>query len=681
MSDLFSLALSKEAVQKVRDSKENRWVVGLAKGHYKARPRQPIWEWADQNVYLSGKMAARAGRYESKRTPWTREPQDLPRDPNVREVAILKCSRSGFTEGFLNCLRWMPSHWPGNALYAINERNLARQVSKRRIIPSLEASCPDAFTGDVDDKSLSVISLKNMDIVVSGSGSSGPFMELWYRLMILDELENHIQTQDTTTEERAESRQNDVDDGLIVKISKPEEAGGIIDMAFIRGSQKRYWVPCPRCSDGDRTLAATNPVAARFIILDRAGAVASHCRTSDGTWDLTRVIKETYRVCPHCQGRIDEWEKPSMVNEAVWVPTPEKDRRRGPDGKPVPAVPGVESYQISDWYSLHRRLTTGHLMAKWLMAFEIQPTESRKKYFTTNHDGWPWDITEYKLDETSIDALKGGRAEQKEITLADGTKKVVVEIIGVRHTLAYNRDGGFQSRLPFRPALLSVHADKQKNCIKGVIIAWMNDGQRFLIGVDQWQDEEHMFRQLAARPYWIAKAHRADADEDEPMYVRAGRIDCGYRPTDVYKACLTANRGDYGGSEHGAFQVWPVRGEGDTNKQGGKKLLRFDKDYVDGTEITVRKFWDHEVKNNFYISRLQQRALPRIWMPDDIPRIIYEELTSEKFDSSDDEWKHPEGAPPNDYGDAMKQTEIFWEEEGHAIRQLTCSFPRQSAEV
>lgn len=669
MSDLFSIAAAQEAAQRIKLSKENRFIIGLAKGHYKPRPKEPIWQWADREVWLSSKMASRAGRYESKRTPWTREPQDLARNPDVRECNIIKCSRSGFTEGFLNVLRWMPEHWPGNALYAINERGLARQVSKRRIIPSLEKSCADAFTDDKNDKSLSVIALKNMDIVVSGSGSSGPFMELWYRLMILDELENHLQTQETTTEQRAESRQNDVDDGLIVKISKPEEAGGIIDLAYIRGTQKRWWVPCPRCSDGTGALALVNPVAARFIQLDRNGVVATHCRNNDGSWDLSRVIKEAYRVCPHCHGRIDEWEKQAMEEAGVWVPTPEKDRRRGPNGKPVPAVPGVESYQISDWHSLHRRLTTGHMMAKYLMAFEIQPTESSKKYFTCNHEGWPWDITEYKLDETSIDALKGGRVEQKEITLADGTKKIVTEVLGSRFTLAYNRDGKFQARLPFRPALLSLHVDKQKSCLKSLVFAWMADGQRFLIDAQQWQDEDHMFSTLATRPYWIAKAYRSDPAKDEPMFVRAGRIDSGYRPTDVYKACLKWNA-----SEHG-FQVWPVRGEGDTDKQGGKKLLRFDKDFVDGTEITVRKFWDHELKNNFYISRIQQRSSPRLWMPDDTPAQVKEEWTSEKFNSKSKEWEHESGRSPNDYGDCGKQTELFWEEEGTWIKTLSCAYP------
>lgn len=659
-SDLFSFGEAKVKAAQLDESLEHRWLVDVALSHFKPRPTEPVWQWADREVWISGKQAARAGRYESARTPWTRELQDLIRNPGIREAAVLKSSRTGFTEAALNVLRWMPENKPGNALYAINERNLARQVSKRRIIPSLRDAARAQISDNKDDTSLSVIALRNMDVVVSGSGSSGPFMEMWYALIILDELENHLQTQETTTEERAESRQSDVDDGLIFKISKGEEAGGIIDMAYIRGSQKRFWVPCPRCSDGD---------LARRILLDRSGVVASHCRNNDGTWDLKRVISDVYRICPHCQGRIEEHEKKSMVNEGIWIPTPEAERRRPPDGKPVPADPGIESYQISDWYSLHRRLTTGHMMRMYLMANEIQPTESRKKYFQVNHDGWPWENTVYKIDETTIEALKGGRVEQIETTATDGTKQVTTVVLGIKFVLAYNRDGQFQTRLPFRPALLSLHTDKQKHCLKSWVVAWMNNGERYLVDVCQFQDEDHMFKTFLTRKYWIAKAYREDPAIDEPMYVRSGRIDCGYRPTDVYKACLNAH------TKHG-FQVWPVRGEGDTDKQGGKKLLRFDKDYIDGTEITVRKFWDHEVKNNFYISRVQQRCSPRFWFPDDLPRQVVDELTSEKFNSTTNEWEHPDGAAPNDFGDVGKQTEIFWEEEGPQIRLLPCAYPR-----
>ena len=118
-----------------------------------------------------------------------------------------------------------------------------------------------------------------------------------------------------------------------------------------------------------------------------------------------------------------------------------------------------------------------------------------------------------------------------------------------------------------------------------------------------------------------------------------------------------------------------MRGDGDTDKQGGKKLLRFTTDYVEATQITVRVFYDHECKNNFYISRLQERCAPRMWLPDNLPRAIYAEWTSERFVESEGKWVHPEGAAPNDYGDCAKQTEIFWEEESANIRLMDSKAP------
>lgn len=654
ITDLFSFEAAAREAKRLQASPEHAWLIDVARSHFKPRPTEPIWQWADREVWLSEKMSAKAGRYQSAKTPWAREIQDLPRNPDVREAAIMKASRTGITEGCLNVLRWMPDHWPGNALYAINERNLARQISKRRIIPSLEQSAKAQLTDDPHDKSLSTITLKNMEVVVSGSGSAGPFMEMWYRLIILDELENHLQTQDTTTEQRATSRQTDVDDGLIYKISKPEEAGGIIDLAYIRGTQKRYHVPCPRCE--------------RPILLTRDGVVASHCRNGDGTWDLDRVVKEVYRLCPHCQGRIDEVEKESMVDAGIWIPTALKDRRRPPDGNFVPPEPGVESYHISDWYSLHQRASTGELMKSWLMMNEIQPTQSSKKYFCTNHDGWPWENTAYRIDDDAIDALKGGRVEQREVTLADGSKEVRAEVLGVSFRLAYE-DGEFRARLPFRPALISVHADKQQNLIKALIFAWLSDGQRFLIEVARFQDEDAMFDTLAERPYWIEPAYLEDPEEDAPMFCHTGRIDCGYRPTEVFQACLR------GWQKHG-MQIWPTRGEGETDKTKSKKLLRHTSEIVDGTDITVRVFYDHELKNNFYLSRIQERSEPRLWLPTNLPASVYKEWTSESYDEQEKAWVHNKAKGPNDLGDCGKSSEIFYLEEAEGLKKFTCAPPR-----
>lgn len=660
INDLFSHAAARRFENDLCATPEHNFLVEALAGHMKPRSKEPIWQYADREIWLDEKMSADGGRYKSWKTPWAREIQDIFRDPacaDVREVNIMKPSRSGITEGLFNVIRWMPDHKPGNVLYAINSREEARLVSKRRIIPGIEHSAKGQLTEDKNDKNLSMISLKNMDIVVSGSGSAGPFMQAWYRLIILDELENHIQTQDTTTEQRATSRQTDVDDGLIVKISKPERIGGIIHRGYVRGDQRKYLVPCPRCE--------------RVIELVREHVVIRDCKNSDGTWDLDRVVKEAYRVCPLCQKPFYEHEKRDMVNSdlAKWTPTPPGLRMKM-DGKPVPAEPNVRSYHLSDWLSLHARASTGELMKMWLMANEITPTESSRKYFLSNHEGLPYGNAEFTIDDDSIDACKGGRIEQREIEAADGTKQTVTEVLGIKYYLAYE-GGKFQHRLPFRPALITIFADKQQSLFKCTVWAWMANGERYLIDIIYAQDEDQLVA-LRERPYWIEKEHLADPDEDEPMFIVSGLVDARHRPMEVYRMCLNANR------EHG-WQVWPVKGEGDSDEYANKKLFRLVKETCDGQIISVRWFWDRAIKDNFYLTRLQKRCTPRMWHPWELPQAYYTELTSEKFDDEEDAWIHPDGAPPNDFGDTAKYGEIFLLENAQELKTLPCSYPRIEA--
>ena len=680
ISDLFGFGAIQARHKQLDASPEHDFLVNIALGHFKPRSTEPIWQWADREVWLDQKQTAKAGRYKSSKTPWAREIQDIPRNPDcshVREVAILKCSRSGITEGVLNVVRWMPEHWPGNVLYAINSQKKAREVAKKRIIPGIESAAAGQLTDDPNDKTLSTITLKNMEIIVSGSGADGAFMEAWYRLVILDELSRHQVNQGTTTEQRAKSRQSDVDDGVVYKISKPEEAGDAIDLAYTRGDQRKYLVPCPRCSE--------------LIELTRHGVVYSHCRQNDGTWDLDAVVRDSYRVCPHCQGRIDEAEKFAMVNSDLceWTPTAPALRRKSPEGNYVPIDPALRSYHISDWYSLHDRLTTGELMKLWLMANEIEPSESGKMFVCVNHEGWPYENTDHKIDADSIEALKGGRVEQREITNADGTKETRVEVLGTKFYRAYI-DGEFKSRLPFRPALITIKADKQQEQIKALVFAWMANGDRYLIDVCYLKDEDAL-KAMHARPYWIhsdyltplppEQTHGSQLGfvlnsagvpvADEPMFILSGLIDSRYRPTEVYAACITAHA-DYG------WNVWPVKGEGKHEEYQGK-MLRYVVDKCESEDITVRYFYDHEIKNNFYITRIQKRSSPRLWLPDDLPKAVISEWMAEVYDENEKAWVHDKKRGPNDFGDCGKYCEVFYQENKLELQNLPCAYPRPGA--
>lgn len=625
MNDLFAIA----AAAQFLGTPESEFILDLAGSALQTQPTEPVWKWAEQHVWLDEKMSAKPGQYDSSFTPWTREWQELPLRPDVREGVFMKSSRTGVSEAALNILRWMPDNWPGNALYSINSDKKAREVAERRILPSVERSAGGQMTDDPDDTTLSRISLKNMDIMISGSGSSGPFMEIWYRLIILDELENHIVNQGTTTYDRAKSRQTDVNDGLLLALSKPENAGGIIDLKYINGTQKKFKVPCPRCE--------------RRIEFLTSFLMANHCKEADG-WNLKRVVEETFYQCQLCQKPIYEHEKRAMVNEGIWEPTPMAQRRRPPGGQPVPPEPGVESYQISDLYSLFERVSWGNLKKMWLQANVINPTEEAKKYFRMNHEGMPWENETYNVTKETIQALKAGRIEEQVIKAADGTEQSVKVQLGEAYHLAY-RDGKFSARLPWRPAMLFLTVDKQWDYLKYMVGAWMPDAQWYLVDLGRISDEDQL-EDLRTRPYFIE-------GREQPEYIFSGLIDSGHRRDEVYRACMK-HQTTACDIHPGGWQIHPCRGEGKHEEYRGK-LSRIMTDYIDGHEIAVRMFYDHGLKNEVIIGQIQKRKSPRLWLPVDYPDALEAELTAEVYDKTDNKWVHEKlKRGPNDWLDTLK---------------------------
>ncbi len=618
-------------------SPERDFLTDLAADCFQPTPTEPGWEWAKKNVWLDEKQSATPMYYDPEATPWAKEWHLIPLQPETREVVIMKSSRSGASEAWLNVLRWMPLHWPGNALFAINSRDKAKEVSKKRILPTLAATAGAQMPEGRDDLATLLISLKNMDIVVSGSGSAGPFMEAWYRLIVLDELENHQQDQETTTYDRSRSRQATVPDGKLVAMSKPELAGGIIDLNYIRGTQEKWMVPCPRC---EKRIELLLP----FLTF-------SHCKDLAAGWDLSRVLSETYYQCQECGGRIDEREKRAMVNAGEWIPTPMEKRRRPPSGNIVAPEPGVRSFHISDFYSLFPAVSWGFLAKEYLTAYVIEPNESRQKYFRTSHEGFPWEAKEQSIDEDSILALRGGIVEER------AGRRVV---IGKAYETAYvGREA--HAPLPFRPKLLTATFDKQADCYKFGVVAWMGDGQAYLIDYGRVADDDELL-ELRERPYYIEGF-------TEPAFIYSGLVDAGDKQMEVYRLCLRAQ--DLG------WELHPSRGSGWTSEFDGK-TIQYRLDYCDQRQIYVRKFIDHRIKSDFYLGKVAKRSEPRLWFPTNISPEFCAELRAERLivkiinGRPVQKWEHEKAKHgPNDFGDVMKQQYVINQE----IREDLASLP------
>lgn len=643
---LFEHSLARKKLEQLQRSDEWRIITDVAEACFRESPTEAPWAWAAKKVWLDSKMTAEEGWYDPDKTPWAKEIQEAPLNPLIREVVVKKSSRSGITEAAFNILRWMPGQWPGNAGVVFPEDKQGRDVAKRRIVESIKRIAGGQLSDDPNDIGLSALSLLNMTIKMGPSGASRMFTEWWVRYFILDELEEHAATDTTTTYDRALSRQTDVADSLLIAISKPKRAGGPIDTYFIRGSQKLWHVPCPRCERA-------------FVYHRSQFQNDSDCRNADGTWNLQLVEKNTFCVCPHCSQRIYEKEKRAMNDAALWVPTDAQHRRRGLDGKPVPAVPGVESYQISDYPSYHPKVTWGKLRVLALEAFEIQPTPKAKTHYINNHDGEADEPEIISTDEKTVKALEAGRIETRKVKMPDGSEVEQTQVHGIPggYRLAKKR-GQFNARLPYRPDRLLILIDKQLTHLKFAVFALRVDAalpgqcEAHLVDLGRADDETQVLHQVILQPYSVE-------GENEPCFITAGFIDSRHRGQEVYEFCLDCHY-------HHRLDIWPVRGEGKKVKKGygddersadggrSARVMRYVKDFCQRGELMVRYFKDHTLQT-LLNDKITARSGWRLWLPLDYPPEFAAELIAEKYDQTADEWVHnKQKYGPNDWRDCTK---------------------------
>lgn len=597
-------------------------------------PTKPVWEFADESVFLSEQQSAELARYDSAETPWTREIQDAIRDPETLEVACMKASRTGVSEAGYNVFRYMPLFYPGNALLGLNSLEKARDVMKRDLIPSIKALAREKLTGDPNDITGTRIRMKHMDIKATGSGSPSAFRGEWYRFVLLDELEDHQVLPDGTTYDLVKSRFATVSDYLLMVIGKPQAEGGPVHDAYLRGTQEKWMVPCPRCSGR--------------IEFKWDQMRYSHARDEMGEWDLDLVGRDTWYQCQLCDGRIDESEKFSMVGAGEWVATP-KNERIGFRGKPVAAEPGRRSFHISALYSPFPQVTWGKLAQMWVACSHINVSEGKKDDFWKDKLGLPVAPKELHITNETILALVGGYSETVYLETRDKetgkmTSKPHTRHHGERFSLCFGKEGKWIADLPVDPILITIAVDKQAHFLKFTVLAWNEAGESWLIdyGVT---DEVKLLTEIRVREYrFEGRTHR----------IYGGVMDRGYAPRSVYKTCAAAQKM--------GWHLYPSLGSGSENDRYTADSLREKEDTLkSGHRVRYYQYHDHSIKFDFYFGCVQNREAPRLYLPDPVPQDIVTELTSEYWDEDKQRFIHDKTLGPNDYGDTLKmQKGVVW---------------------
>lgn len=604
---------------------------------YEPPPPEPIWQWAESNVWLENKEAAEPGFYRSSKTPWTRRLQDLIKDPRmfvvdeqrgewvvwpVHQINIKKSSQSGFSEACLNGLRWKARYKPENTIYAIDTQKAAKDISAR-LLPSLLKLDGNIFTEDADDLGSLVMRLRSMDIWFNGSFSSGEAANKQAPFVISDEREEHAEVKgDTSTSKNLDSRTKTAPSGLSITLSKPKKTTGPICKAFDRGNQEEDAFRCPHCRDAQWITMFSEEIEVPFsdelieVEIDGLKAllpkplpsgetrkkktgrlVYEHCKNALGKWDDLRIHNETYFECGNCQGKIEEWQKAGLAETATWIPM-------------AHGTPGVVSQHCNDFLSMDGGSTWGKIVLEFIDANEEGRTELQGFY---NH----------RLGLGFADRANRTFAADIKANIATGSNGCAPYIRGM---------------LPFEPRALVLGGDIGGNYAKwalGALHPNLAD-----IAIIDWGEELHP-RQIAEIIRTMTWEHGGKAYK-----IWRGFLDAKYRKEDTYKACLTLPK----------HHLIPTAGIG-----GGaarmKGLYSFHK-IAEFPRLSQLTYNDREAKDEMYITCIKERKR-RIWFPSDVVdesnKQFVKELCAESLKpDANGVMKWDEHPPANHWGDCVK---------------------------
>lgn len=587
------------------------FLVGILTGVYRPVAKIALEFWAEANIVLRSKESIdNPGPYKRHHSIYAARLLDVfMNEPQWRTLVVMKSSQSGFTLHVLILICRLLAERMINIIYAIDSKETAKDISKKRLKPLLE-DCK-ATAGDVkeseDEMSNMTYDLPRGALWLVGAHTAAQAASKPAGFVAADELEKMKQPKgETHFWYLLINRIKKSEDGKAVGFSTPTTETGITNVAYKEGSQHQYFVPCPHCR--------------YFQVLTDAGLQYGHCKTARGNYDLRRVLRETFYKCEACGGRIEEDHKLDMM--LAGEPRPTNFREEETDGVKVLVpnwAPDEMSAHISDLYSLHSGSTWGRIAVEFIRA---QGNPRKMQDWENGRMGRPIKQSVSEVTNKHIHLLKGN----------------------------YGRKS-----LPVVPCVACLSIDNQGDHQKWIKYAFTPNGSMFVI---DWG------KTLALE--------EAEAIADQPIPLPDGReifvqrviIDEGGKggtSYDVRQFCFPRFP-----------KYFPCKGRGGIQVKNTIHFSKSALSKGGVEQIPVCHFDDDAFKRILYLDRIKKfdpdKArdfdLPRLWLPRDITEELVRELCGEQLQKQLDDnnqtvfvWVP---SPPNDWGDGLKMGFVLW---------------------
>jgi phage terminase large subunit GpA-like protein len=283
---------------------------------FRPPPRLRLSRYADEYAVMTGN-AAEKGRWNT--LPYQREILDAFTDPTVETVAIMKSARVGWTK-MLGVVIQMFSHQdPCPVMIVQPVKEDAEGYSKEEIKPLFEDTpCLRGLISESKSRGTAsnTILLKQLsnggliDIVNAASGRS--FRRKSRKVVLFDEVDAYPKLDEGDPIKLGRNRADYYWDRKIGLGGTPIFKDGKTEEWFLRGDQRRFFVPCPFCE----TMQVL-----RWEQMIREGEHSGHYE------------------CENCTEPIPHSKKRWMVERGEWRPTA------------VSQQPGLVSFHIWAAYS------------------------------------------------------------------------------------------------------------------------------------------------------------------------------------------------------------------------------------------------------------------------------------------------------------------------------------------
>ena len=289
--------------------------------------------WAESNLKLSERITNKPGSYLTQRTPYVREVLECFADESVRRLALVWGGQTSKTTAIIVGMAYKLDVNPAPCLWVMPSTHLARSFSETRWMPLIDQNPTLARHKQADPDKYRLLEqhFDRMSVWFTGSNSPASLSSRSIAALCMDELDKFPAKggKESAPLQLAEARVATYPQHIIVTTSTPTYEDGAIWTEWLKGDQRKYFVPCLGCGEA--------------WSLEWEHIKWDETAKQDEGWNMERVAATARCVCPACGHAHEEADKQEMLERGEWRPTD------------FAAEPGRRSYHLSSLYAPWRK--------------------------------------------------------------------------------------------------------------------------------------------------------------------------------------------------------------------------------------------------------------------------------------------------------------------------------------